>query len=183
MVRRNPSLEPIDFITPTIDGRMTDYFEWKPAGFYQVGHSGGSMHQVDTVLKSFYYGFDLDHLYFRLDVNTPISDKAIEELGFKIVFLAPEKREVQLNLMAGGKIREFSVLLPGSRETLTTAAASKIIELSVPLTSLHLPKDYANLEFVILVQKNNLEIERWPYQSSVILPRPSEDFTLKTWSV
>jgi alpha-amylase/alpha-mannosidase (GH57 family) len=183
MVRKVPTLEPIDFISPVIDGRMTNYFEWKPAGFYQVGHSGGSMHQVETVLKSFYYGFDLNNLYFRFDIATDIQGKAIEDLSFKIIFLAPQKREILLSLATGGAIRQFILSGEGQQEPLTTAAAKKIIEMAVPLESLRFPAGYESIEFVVLVLKNGNEIERWPYQSSVIIPRPSEDFALRTWSV
>ena len=182
-VRKSPTLEPVDFISPVIDGRMTTYFEWKPAGFYQVGHSGGSMHQVETVMKSFYYGFDLENFYFRLDIAVDIKSKAIDDLSFKIVFLAPEKREILFSMSPGGEIREYVLKDEQRQEKLSTAVADKVIEMAVPIDKFCFPAKYDAVEFVVLVLKNNLEIERWPYQSSVVIPRPSEDFIMKTWSV
>jgi len=88
----------VDFISPKIDGMVTSYFEWQNAGFYSVGHSGGSMHQVETTLKSFHYGFDLNNYFFRLDLSIPLNDKTIEELLFKIVFLYPYKREISISI-------------------------------------------------------------------------------------
>lgn len=183
ITKKYPTLEPIDFIAPNIDGIVTNYFEWLPAGFYSVGHSGGSMHQVETILKSFHYGFDMENLYFRLDLNIPLNSNLIDELSFRIIFLSPSKREIFLSFEQGGKIREFFARTPSGNENLMAASAQKIIEFTVPLSKLEFPNEYSNIEFVVLIFKNNSEVERWPYQSSVVLPKPTQDFTLKTWSV
>ncbi len=183
LMRKQPTLEPIDFISPKIDGRVTNYFEWQPAGYYLVGHSGGSMHQVETILKSFYYGFDLNNMYFRFDTNIPMSG-AIEEISIRIVFLAPVSAQAIITFEAGGNIRSFSLhSQDGKAERLSHAAAQKIIECAIPVDKLNIPQDTRSIEFVIALSKNNLETERWPYQSSVVMPKPSEDFTLQSWSV
>lgn len=186
MVRKMPTLEPIDFITPKIDGRVTNYFEWQPAGFYEVGHSGGSMHQVETVLKSFHYGFDLENLYFRFDLSVALHNSdLVKDLAFKVIFLSPQDHEVYLSLQSvpEPRIKEFFLKTPSGTENLLSAAANRIIEFGVPVDKLQFPADQKQIEFVVLVLKNNLEAERWPYQSSVSFPKPSDDFALKTWSV
>ncbi|MGA2090821.1 MAG: glycoside hydrolase family 57 protein [Endomicrobiales bacterium] len=183
IIKKQPTLEPVDMITPKIDGKVTNYFEWKSAGYYEVGHAGGSMHQVETVIKSFYYGFDLKNLYFRLDLNTPIDSKSIEEFTFNIIFLTPAEKELQLSIEHGGKIREYVLVTPEKRELLTTAAAAKIIECAVSLDTLQIQPEIGTIEFVITVSKGGPELERWPYQSSVVMPKPTDDFILKTWSV
>jgi hypothetical protein len=182
--KKPPALEPVDFLKPRIDGRITDYFEWQAAGCYKVGHSGGTMHQVETIIKSFYYGFDLNNLYFRFDLNiTPASYRATDTLGFKIVFLAPAGHEVSFFMEKGGEIKQFSLTSPSGPETATTIAADKIVELAIPLAKLALPEDLTHIEFVVLVMKNGLEVERWPYESSVTMPKPSDDFSMQSWSV
>ncbi|OGS24194.1 MAG: hypothetical protein A2314_06225 [Elusimicrobia bacterium RIFOXYB2_FULL_50_12] len=183
ITRKAPTHEPIDFITARIDGKVTNYFEWQAAGCYEVGHSGGSMHQVETVLNSFHYGFDMENLYFRFDINTPIAGEAIEEITFKVVFHKPEDTEISLSLKNGGGIKEFFIKSSRGVEPLEHAAALKIIEFAVPLSRLELPEDLATIEYAVVVLKNGQEIERWPYESSVIMPRPSPEFELKTWSV
>ena len=181
--KKGPDIEPTAFIKPKIDGTVTNYFEWQNAGFYAVGHSGGSMHQVETVLKSFHYGFNLENLFFRLDPNTPINSKTIEELTFQIVFLGDIKAEVSLSLCMGGKINSFNLKLGSETIPLTNAAAQKIIEMEIPLKYLKIPESIKTIEFAIAVFKSGLEIERWPYHSSVTMPKPSEEFSLQKWSV
>ena len=183
IIRKGPDIEPNSFITPKIDGLDSNYFEWQNAGYYSVGHAGGSMHQVETVLKSFHYGFDLENLYFRLDLSTPINSKLIEELSFNIIFLGNIKAEASLTLKIGGKTNNFDLTSGPDKIPLTTVAANKIIEMEIPLKDLKVPESVKTVEFAIVIRKNGLEIERWPYQSSVTMPKPTEEFSLQKWSV
>lgn len=183
MVRRQPVTEPIDLITPRIDGKVSNYFEWQSAGSYLTGQAGGAMHQVDTLIKSFHYGFDLENLYFRIDLNVALNDPSIADYSFKIVFLDPHGREIAVTLQPEGIVKECMLTTPAGIETLTSAAAKKIIEFSCQLHKLKVSLEAKTLEFVVVAHKQNLEVERWPYQSSIAIPVPSSDFTLKTWSV
>jgi hypothetical protein len=96
--------------------------------------------------------------------------------------MQPEKREVTVSLKKGGEIGGFTIKSSEGAESLGSAAALKIVELEIPLEKLRFPEEYTTIEFVVTVLKNNQETERWPYQSSVTMPKPSEDFTLRTWS-
>jgi alpha-amylase/alpha-mannosidase (GH57 family) len=183
MIRKEPTLEPVDFISPKIDGCVTNYFEWLAAGFYQVGHSGGSMHQVETILKSFHYGFDLENLYFRFDLNVRPDIQLPKDLSFKITFLSPANCELSIALSSNNQVGECVFKNGKDVEVLKTAVLDKILEVSFQTSKLPLVNEQSIIEFVIIIQKNNLEIERWPYQSSVSFPKPSEEFLLKTWSV
>ncbi|MEW6040287.1 MAG: glycoside hydrolase family 57 protein, partial [Elusimicrobiota bacterium] len=83
---------PRDFIQPVIDGKMTDYFEWLPAAVYETGSKGGSMHQVETVISKFYYGFNLKNLFLRIDLNEVNNE--LEKYIFSILFLNPVNKVV-----------------------------------------------------------------------------------------
>lgn len=181
--QKKPTLEPIDFITPKIDGRVTNYFEWHPAGYYELGNAGGSMHQVNTVLKSFYYGFDLENIYLRLDFRNSMKSDQLSELIFNVSFLNPPDNLLHLSFKNNGEINEFYLKTPVGQENLSNAAFNKIIEIAIPISKLNLTPDDNTIEFLIILLKNSSEIERWPYQSSISFPKPSKDFVLQTWSV
>jgi hypothetical protein len=181
MARKTPALEPIDFVSPIIDGKVTNYFEWHSAGYYEVGHSGGSMHQVETLLKAMYYGFDMKNLYFRLDFNTAVKE-LLETLSIKVIFLNPSKREATLSFNSDGDIKDYTITTPLGNEKLDNAKAYKIIELAIPIESLKLCPEDNTIEIQIVLLKNGSEIERWPYQDSIIVPRPSNSFTLRSWA-
>jgi alpha-amylase/alpha-mannosidase (GH57 family) len=180
---KQPLIEPVDLISPKIDGKVSSYYEWQNSGYYKVGHSGGSMHQVDTILKSFHYGFDLDNLYFRFDLNLPLNDKSIQDLSFRISFFLPPGREIQLSLNQDGGIKEYLLKTPFGQKTLNSAAADKIIEAALPLSELQIEPEFLILEFAVQVLKNGSEIERWPIQASITIPKPSPEFTLRNWCV
>jgi alpha-amylase/alpha-mannosidase (GH57 family) len=183
IVKKAPTLEPIDFISPVIDGKVTNYFEWHAAGFYQVGFSGGSMHQVDTVTRAFYYGFNLENFYLRLDLSVPLNETTLSELAFKVIFITPAEREVFLSFKADGSINQFLIKTPQGIDNLNKAAAKKIVELCIPFEKLWLAPEDNTIEFIVSVLKNGTEIERWPYQSSTSFPRPSNEFLLRSWIV
>ena len=183
--KKTNAFKPTALINPVIDGKITSFFEWKNAGFYEVGHSGGSMHQVSTALKSFHYGFSLDKLFIRFDLSPDISLKSLEDLTFNIIFLNPVNARVSVSFNADGKPVKYGVKRENEEKEadLSNAANDKIIELAVPFNLLNLPQDYENIEFCISVDKNRLEIERWPYQASIVIPKPSEGFNFLSWSV
>jgi len=204
--KRKPLTEPVDLISPEIDGKITSYFEWRAAGFYQAGHSGGTMHQAESIIQSFHYGFDWENLYLRLDtqvtLNQLISSELIgeERVFFKIVFLQPTNCEARLNLEKNqGElfcIHEENLLSLGT----FPLVADKVIELSIPFKLLetnemqlllHHPETTSQqetptqlpIEFVLVVERGGIEIERWPYQGSVTLKKPTRDYLLQTWTV
>ncbi len=181
--KKQPTHEPLDFITPKIDGRVSSYFEWQATGNYNVA-GGGAMHQVETALKSFHYGFDLENLYFRLDLNIPMDSEKLKDFCFKVVFLQPKGLESECCLEIGPKIGQFTFLNrnTGTQTVLEQAAAGRIIEFAIPLSKLELTDEQKTIEFVIIIMKNCLEFERWPYKNTVIMPKPTPNFAILNWS-
>lgn len=183
--KKHNAIAPSDFIEPNIDGKVTNFFEWKNAGYYEVGQAGGSMHQVSAALNYFYYGFSLKDLFFRFDIDKDISAKSIEELVFHIRFMNPAKSKVTVRFDSSGKLSHFTLKTEKGEKELNheNAAYDKIVEIKVALDELEFPEEYENIEFTISVDKNNMEIERWPYQSSIIIPKPAETFCYEGWSI
>jgi alpha-amylase/alpha-mannosidase (GH57 family) len=183
--KKTNAFNPTALINPVIDGKVTNFFEWKNAGFYEMGHSGGSMHQVSTALKSFHYGFNTEKLFIRFDLSPDIALKTLEDFTFNAIFLNPVSLRVSLFFDVGGKPVKYVVKDEnGEKEMdLSAAAYDKIIEIAIPFEILNLPQKYECIEFCVSADKNRLEIERWPYQSSIVIPKPSESFNFLNWSV
>ena len=59
--------EPTDFVTPVVDGRQTDFFEWFGAGRVECHKMGGAMHRADAKIHEILFGYDDNHVYFRID--------------------------------------------------------------------------------------------------------------------
>jgi hypothetical protein len=127
----------------------------------------------------------LEKLFIRFDLSSDISLKTLEDLTFNIIFLDPVRARVSLSLNGAGKPAKYFIKDDsGEREMpLSDAVYDKIIEIAVPFELLNLAQNYENIEFCVSVDKNSLEIERWPYQASLIIPKPSEGFNFLSWSV
>ena len=185
--RNSNFMMPTSLITPVIDGEITNFFEWKRAGLYIVGQTGGSMHQVSSTVKSFNFGFDLENIYLALDLNIEQNSKEIENFSFNINFLEPVKVKVSCKFDIDHNITGFDIYYENTKEKknlpLENIKFKSIIEIKIPLSALELPKDYNNIEFTLSVDKDSMEVERWPYQSSVVMPKPIKNFNVLSWTV
>jgi hypothetical protein len=64
-------IEPTGHIHPTIDGKVTSYFEWLGAGIYRLDGRSGSMHGKRSPVSEVHYGSGGDRLYLRIDFHEP----------------------------------------------------------------------------------------------------------------
>ncbi len=184
------SYEPKDFIQPVIDGKITNYFEWLSSGSYKVEISGSALHRTEKMITELYYGFDLNNLYFRIDLHE--NDYVIDDFLFNVLFLQPDNKKISLRL---GKNPEFVLKDETGEKDLKSGiqgcqfAFKKILEFSIPFDLLGI-KINDPIEFVVTVEKtirgkettSNYEIERWPYQDSIKLTRPTEEFSARFWT-
>jgi alpha-amylase/alpha-mannosidase (GH57 family) len=182
-----PTVELTALITPTIDGQVTNYFEWLAAGFYDVGQGGGAMHRGDSIIKHIYYGFDLKNMFMRLDPSGSLKDEKVAELAFFISFLDPKGLDVEVRVMP--KDRRVSAALHrsenGIRNKITainTVAANDIIELAVPFDLLGVKPD-DEVHFIVTVERAGSEVEKWPFRGYIQFTAPTDDFEAMMWQV
>jgi len=64
-------VEPFRFISPTIDGELTNFYEWDSSGIVDLRSPQDTMHQREGYVESIHYGFDQENMYFRIDYNNP----------------------------------------------------------------------------------------------------------------
>ncbi len=182
-----PTLEPLGFISPSLDGQVTHFYEWRDAGYFSVKTTGGSMYRGEGYLAGFYFGFDLERLYLRLD---PIWRKAesLQGLDIHIHFSQPRQWEIifPLRFPPGKKAfydlyaRDGEGLSP--KEHFTQIESGKIVELSIPFRVLQFsPREKA--QFFIQVQRGDLAAERYPRNGFLSFFVPDQDFELVHWQI
>ncbi|MFH1903267.1 MAG: glycoside hydrolase family 57 protein [Candidatus Omnitrophota bacterium] len=155
-------------IQPEIDGRITSYYEWLGAGHLVEGIFSGAMHQQQgAVVTNFYFGWDRDNLYLRLDLD-PV---CAEEDGF--LFLLNFGSAGQWSFKAeNGKIIPQSYSFPIAQDT--------IIEVAFPWKELNLISG-SGLEFYFEIRRDNHILKRLPRQGSLNLTVPGEDYQESFW--
>lgn len=158
---------PIEYISPTIDGKLTHYFEWQQAGFLNCLKSASTMHRSETVISGIWFGFDQRNLYLRIDKNTAVGNDRFEAFTFDIEFLKPREGRLfitgsQADMRLGD--REIHGLNHQFKE---------ILEISIPLMEFHLKPDEM-ISLRLEVKENGRLLEIWPVSETIRieLPRP-----------
>ncbi|MCX7957008.1 MAG: glycoside hydrolase family 57 protein [Endomicrobia bacterium] len=161
---------PADFISVCIDGKISNYYEWKNAGKYSLKNS--SMHQTSSVISDLYYGFDLENLYIRLDYNTIdennniviyayFIDKVEEVFYFKSPFIIGHE--------------DLEMILPNKNKEILKnhISINKIVEIKIPFSVMDI-KSKQNLILYVNICKNFnnrlVEIQRLPQSSFIEIP-------------
>lgn len=162
-------LKPVDFIRPRIDGRMTHYYEWASAGFFDCAKAGSTMHKAERILSGIWFGYDESQLYFRLDRGVTIDKKRFISYSFELEFINSLK--VTLLIRPADK----SVTLDGRIDDRIAYAIGDILEIAIPFNLL--PNIEQN-EYLVRVSviESGKPLESWPPAEAlkIELPNPKE---------
>jgi alpha-amylase/alpha-mannosidase (GH57 family) len=175
--------EPAAYITPDIDGRVSDYFEWLAAGLFDLTRLGSAMHSSDQMLQSFYYGYDKSLLYFRVDGIQELSGMLHDDdtLAIQIIsdreYRIPTQSRFSEGLL---QVRENGVWVPTKARCFWKLA--KVCEVSVALSDLKLKPGNKLFASIVLSRKGE-EIGRWPTDAPLILVYAGAGIELDNWLI
>jgi alpha-amylase/alpha-mannosidase (GH57 family) len=147
--------DPSNFISPKIDGLISNYFEWLPAGKFNLKYDMGTMHSDTNYLSSLLWGFDEQFLYLRIDGKI----KEIVNKGYVMELRIVSKAD---NLISF-ELRENNqeILMNGKLCNDVIAQVLNVIEIAVPFSRLSLEDE--NHIMLLCRLKSGIEvIERAP---------------------
>ncbi|MFH0793736.1 MAG: glycoside hydrolase family 57 protein [bacterium] len=178
-------------LAPTIDGKVTHYYEWQAAGSYDPALRGGSMHMADTRLRRLFFGFDKDNLFLRLDCDPNCAcHEKVKETEVSVLIGNSDEWEITFSMSecrkgASSPIRVHRVgskLPPGGGSDMGVSAMGSIIEIALPREQYRLlPRSDFTLQVVLRV--SGREILRLPPREPVILRAPREGFEELLWII
>ncbi|MFZ1684379.1 MAG: glycoside hydrolase family 57 protein [Candidatus Zixiibacteriota bacterium] len=96
---------PENTITPTIDGRVSHFYEWTGAGFFDNLKAGGAMHQVNRYLAGLYFGYDDQTVFIRLDFHNKMGVDLLQNPVIACELLSPESKEYLLVRNTQGSVQ------------------------------------------------------------------------------
>ena len=170
------ALPPIGWVRPTIDGRLTDFYEWHAAGRHGSGDGGGSMHRSGGLVRDLFHGFDATCLYLRVDfARAPEAG-----VGLEIELLEPRAVALQIAALARGAL----IVSAGSAAEPVAGAEARLdelLEIAVPFAALGL-KPGEEVAMVLHVIREGETVEELPPGDIVrfIVPGAAADAGL--WS-
>jgi len=183
---------PRSYIQPRIDGVVTSYFEWNSATKVVPAPGFGTMHRAGHILLScFYYGFSVDEIFFRFDLDD-VAIENVHEIELEILFqlkslkfnsiLDPINGRFTYSLL---KIEESARETPSAEDSSNgpgsiRAAFGKVLELAIPFDALDCGRD-ERLEFFVTIQIAESFGERWPIYGTFSAELPGKDFADRMW--
>ncbi|MDO8446287.1 MAG: glycoside hydrolase family 57 protein [Deltaproteobacteria bacterium] len=184
-----PTIDLISFISPTIDGEVSSYFEWLSAAYYDVTKVGGTMHRVESIVSHIYYGFNLANMYIRLDANLNLIGEGKDGFVYTVNILKPKPHKIEIHCSRKDEGFIYEGLLftevDGKwvrQKPLAKLAIKDIIEMEIPFADIGVSmKD--QLQLFVTVKKNGTELEKWPHRGCIMFEAPTEDFEAIMWRV
>jgi alpha-amylase/alpha-mannosidase (GH57 family) len=178
---RAVSLEPVAFMKPALDGKVTTFYEWKLAGLYEA-YKDGLTHAAGGVISAVYFGFDQERLFLRVDTTVSPQAPEFAELTFRLEFIAP--RRTSVSFRAPGprtpEARDLEVV-PGDPMAGAAGVALETVELAIPFAGVSAPPG-STISLRITVSRGGKEIERRPAHRAITLRVPGPDFEAEMWS-
>ncbi len=177
----HPTINVRGFIDPMIDGLVTGYYEWYQAAYLDIKKSGGSMHKAESILSSFYYGFNKVNLFLRVDPATPFAD-LLETFEFVLYFIKPSNMKIIVSLQTPFKAELFGKKDDAWEKIkdLTDIAIKDIFEMAVPFNDLR-AKENDEITLFMKILKNGEEMERCPWRGYITFTVPTPDFESLLW--
>lgn len=179
--------EPSALLSPVIDGIDTNYFEWINAGLLDAAKCGGTMHQSETIIKSVYFGFDLETAYFRFDLAV-LSDKEYHQKMVLSLIFIEKGIKVSLPLFRDAGKSEYTIFEKKEDDSWSEskkekgACFNKIIELAIKFKDIK-AKQADSLKVLVIVEKEGLIIEQCPEHNPIQIILPDADYEYQFWTV
>lgn len=179
--------QPVAILAPTIDGLVTDFFEWRGAGTINTQPPLGAMWKAEGLFTAIYFGWSHDHLLIRLDPDQAIQLRQ-NGLGMEITIRGPQQTYRASCSLAPSGPASFTLFQQGESDSwqeigpYRSICRRTIFELAIPIKDLHLePEQEVRLSLVIL--EHGLEAARYPHHTPAVLTVPGPEFEAGLWRV
>ena len=175
--------EPAGFITPAINGRVGDYFEWLAAGLFDLTRQGSAMHSADRMLQGFYWGYNRESLFFRIDGMQDLS-RLLKETDLLALHLIAD-REYRLPMQRSANQGMLLAKENGNWVPTNTCcrwAIDRTCEVAIPLEALGL-QPRAKLFASLTLTRDTEQIGRWPSDAPLMLNYEGPDLEANDWLI
>jgi alpha-amylase/alpha-mannosidase (GH57 family) len=187
-----PSVEiqrPTGLIEPEIDGEVTSYFEWVGAGSCATADAAGAMHQGSEAasrLTRVEFGFDLEHLFIRVDGAKPMRELLVGAPGLTVRFLKPAGLQVVLRRDGShADVLQVRRSAKGDCDLVTcdglASAVGRITELRVPFACLGV-RQGDPVAFFVTLSEGTAGVVPEPRHEPIQLEVPDRAFGARNWT-
>lgn len=172
-----PAYEPTAFVSPTIDGLDTTYYEWLYAGRLDLRKGYAAAHRGQQLLQILYYGFDQTRYYFRIDPEVASLNRYP---AWRIQLEFPDRNvSITVQRTAPDGVSAFLSRQPSQA---LPCAFQRVLELAVPKVSLPVKPGEA-FQLCVSLYQDTQPLERYPAHGAFRMMVPTAGFEAQLWSV
>ena len=182
---RDQVTQPLSLLHPTLDGLVTDFFEWRGAGTINPNPPLGAMWKAEGLFSAISFGCDLEHLYLRLDADEALQGQQ-RDLHIEIQVQPPgHLYRLSVSLASPDRYMLAQQRGDGSWQEIGSSRLvgwNQVLELALPFKDIHVEAGQM-LNLSIVVHGNGLEIARYPYHQPAALTVLGPEFEATVWRV
>lgn len=155
-------VSPESLVTPVLDGRITQYYEWSGAGNFDCSHLNKTMHKANPVINQMFFAFDYDRFYIRLDFEKKFNLVDFGQVRINIDFKELWNKEFYPGIKNRDDSGDFEYIY------------NQIIEIGINRKSL-LPGGFGKIKFSVTVTDGDKPTERWPTDGWITVDIPERE--------
>ncbi|MBD3403304.1 glycoside hydrolase [candidate division GN15 bacterium] len=160
---------PDDILTAQIDGRVTHFYEWAGAGYYDCLKAGGAMHRVERYISGIHFAYDHNRFYIRLDFHDRKGLDLLAEPAIEIACFTPAPRVIRVTTGQHGWVDDR----PGECQF----ALGDILEVGIERNFLW-PGSYGPLGFTVSLLDADRRLEVWPENDPIEITVPEKNLEM-----
>ncbi|HEX9154294.1 MAG TPA: hypothetical protein VF819_01950, partial [Nitrospira sp.] len=177
--------QPLSLLHPTLDGLITDFFEWRGAGTINPNPPLGAMWKAEGLFSALYFGFDLEQLVLRLDPDEDLQGRE-KDLRIECHLQTPTQAyRLSITPDSSDHYTLAEHIGSGSWQEIGSSRLirwRKVLELALPFKDIHVEAEQI-LRMSVVVQSHGLEIARYPHHQPATLTVPGPGFEATMWRV
>lgn len=192
-IKQSASIEaltpPAVLVTPRITGYSDSFYDWAGAGvFDNTRRPGGAMYRSTRVVRRILYCFDIENLYFRVDLIDPL---ALHEYKHGMIhFYLVDEQDIAFRVPFRRFARTpFSAILTTEGGTTTEvvnageAAFGEMLDIRLSIKSIGIRRREKVSCHLKVILPDGTELERVPEVGSFTFTVPDQRTALSYWDI
>ena len=171
-------VEHVPYITPTVDGRDTHFYEWRNAELFDAISVQGADHKSTLFMRRVLFGLNVRDLFVRVD---GLSTAAGASRAVRLRFTEPLRAEARIPLELGSRGALAWTGEGASAGDAGEYAIGRVIEIRAPLARLGAGPG-ALLRWRVELEDGGEIAEVIPRTGELTTPTLEPDFEARNWS-
>ncbi len=176
------AFDPAAIIKPTLDGRVTTFYEWRLAGLYESYKDVSRHTPVAPVIGAIHFGFDHENLYLRIDTSVSPQSPEFTAMTFRLEFDTPVEKAIIFRAVRPCSPAAIDLAIEDvDSKSGVRVVALESIEAAVPFRTIG-AQPGQKFSFRVAVLNRNEVVERRPFHEVISLTVPTKEFEAEMWS-